>query len=79
VSSKPAAPLSASLLGVPKGAAAPAQEPVSLPTPEVRQAMTVRLPVTTLERLREAAHRMRQEKQELVDQALVEWLTAKGY
>ena len=39
-----------------------------------RTALTVRLPRDTLERLREAAHRTRAEKQAIVDEALSNWL-----
>jgi|SRR5271166_78143 len=108
------APLDAGLLGVPKGAAAPAAEvpaasplndatpapvpmtrasvvgpqpPVRRPAPDVapppveepKTALTVRLPVSTQERLREAAHRTRREKQSLVDEALLAWLDERGY
>ena len=94
----PAAPLDAGLLGVPKGAAAPAanvtdrQEPEAAdlrrrpapivappPVEEPRTALTVRLPVSTQERLREAAHRTRIEKQIIVDEALLAWLQERGY
>ena len=102
------APLSASLLAVPKGAATPAAdpmlpeplgqvadgvgallqpEPVRRPTPaiapppveEPRTALTVRLPMSTQERLREAAHRSRREKQAIVDEALSGWLDERGF
>jgi hypothetical protein len=102
-------PLDPSLLGVPKGAAAPAAEvpaaspaadpapvlqpaaaaapaprrappPVVVPPPEEpRTALTVRLPVSTQERLREAAHRTRREKQQIVDEALGRWLDENGF
>ena len=96
----PAAPLDAGLLGVPKGAAAPAtdvtprQEPVPAevtppgrrppivmppPVEEPRTALTVRLPVSTQERLREAAHRTRIEKQQIVDEAILAWLDEQGF
>lgn len=127
----PATPLSAELLGVPKGAAAPAPDPISTPVQpaapiqepgvgqgapapapapetvpetvpqpirqpspaprrrapepvpppidEVRTALTVRLPISTQERLREAAHRTRKEKQQIVDEALISWLNEQGY
>jgi len=104
------APMDASLLGVPKGAAAPAPEPGAAPSPEPpparaparlrapapqarrpppvvapppaeepRTALTVRLPITTQERLREASFRLRQEKQAIVDEAVRAWLEERGY
>lgn len=99
------APLDASLLGVPKGAAAPASDLPSLPEPAVparvgavsqnarrrlpevapppldepRTALTVRLPLATQERLREAAFRTRREKQAIVDEALAAWLEERGF
>ena len=102
------APLSASLLAVPKGAATPAadpllqeqagrvadgvaalpqSEPVRRPSPEIapllveepRTALTVRLPASTQERLREAAHRTRREKQAIVHEALNIWLDERGF
>jgi hypothetical protein len=88
------AALDANLLGVPKGAAAPAAEvpaaPQTAPTPdpalrsmrlteEPRTALTVRLPVSTQERLREASHRLRMEKQHIVDEALGLWLEQQGF
>ena len=97
----PAAPLDAQLLGVPKGAAAPAGDvsprqepapaeatspgwrpsPVVAPPPveEPKTALTVRLPVSTQERLREAAHRTRIEKQHIVDEAILVWLAERGF
>lgn len=88
------APLDANLLGVPKGAAAPAAEIPAAPqtdpmpdpalrpirsTVEPRTALTVRLPVSTQERLREASHRLRMEKQHIVDEALGVWLEQRGF
>lgn len=103
----PAAPLSAQLLGVPKGSAAPAIEPpppaaahvaddappvepapvarrpvpaqAPPPVEEPRLALTVRLPVSTHERLREAAFRLRLEKQILVDEAILAYLEERGF
>jgi hypothetical protein len=100
-------PLSASLLGVPKGAAAPASDVPPLdrageadavpervaapvvrrsapvvtlpPAEEPKTALTVRLPISTQERLREAAHRTRREKQSIVDDALLAWLETSGF
>jgi hypothetical protein len=95
-----AAPLGAEILGigVPKGAAAPAEpvvyeqpapppNPSTVPAtsygqrsePEVRIAMTVRLPPTTLERLREMSHRTKTERQQIVDDALLEFMAKHGF
>ncbi len=57
----------------------PAPEVAPLPIEEVRTALTVRLPMSTQERLREAAHRTRREKQSIVDEALITWLNEHGY
>lgn len=117
------ASLSSSLLGVPKGAAAPAEiagegqgvrppvpvdepaapAPAAIPVPaaapvpvatspvpvrrpvappppkEPMIALTVRLPESTQERLREMAHATRQQKQDILNQALVQFMTESGY
>lgn len=57
----------------------PAPEAAPPPIEEVRTALTVRLPMNTQERLREAAHRTRREKQSIVDEALIAWLNEHGY
>jgi len=49
------------------------------PVEEPRTALTVRLPLSTQERLREAAFRTRREKQAIVDEALIAWLEGCGY
>jgi hypothetical protein len=41
--------------------------------------LTVRLPISTQERLREASHRTRREKQAIVDEALLGWLDQQGF
>jgi predicted DNA-binding protein len=46
---------------------------------EPRAALTVRLPLSTQERLREAAHRTRREKQVIVDEAISAWLDENGF
>lgn len=55
--------------------------PAVVPPPieEARASLTVRLPVSTMERLREAAHRTRAEKQAIVDDALIAWLDNYGF
>ena len=100
------ASLSSSLLGVPKGAAAPAEItgegeesqvlaplPAAVATPplavrrpvapppskEPMIALTVRLPEGTQERLREMAHVTRQQKQDILNQALIQFMSENGY
>jgi hypothetical protein len=54
--------------------------PVAAPPPTIqRESLHVRLPIETVERVREAAHRLRRERQEIADEALREWLTARGF
>ncbi len=47
--------------------------------PVQRESLHVRLPTETVNRVREAAHRLRRERQDIADEALREWLTARGY
>lgn len=56
-------------------------EPEVAPPPvgEPRTALTVRLPLSTQERLREASFRLRREKQSIVDEAVQAWLADRGY
>src|SRR6202035_4032516 len=67
----PAPALAAARRPVPPAAPPPVDEP--------RTALTVRLPISTQERLREASHRLRQEKQHIVNEALLAWLEEHGY
>lgn len=53
--------------------------PLPPPVEEPRTALTVRLPLSTQERLREASHRSRREKQSIVDEALTAWLDQNGF
>jgi hypothetical protein len=57
------------------------REPVEVPPTVVRQVLTCRMPEPLLDRLSEAAHhyRKRYQKQDLIEQALDAWLTAKGF
>jgi hypothetical protein len=55
--------------------AAPAQ---SAP-PIRRESLHVRLPVETVDRIREAAHRLRRDRQDIADEALREWLAAHNF
>jgi|SRR3954463_3045706 hypothetical protein len=60
----------------------PQRPPVALdpePEEEPRHPLTVRLPKSTTERLREAAHRTRKEKQHIVNSALLAWLDEHGF
>lgn len=54
-------------------------EVAPLPVEEPRTALTVRLPLSTQERLREASFRLRREKQSIVDEAVQAWLADRGY
>ena len=65
----------------PRVASSSPAPPLVAPPPgeEPRIALTVRLPVSTLERLREAAHRTRLEKQSIADEALRAWLDERGF
>ena len=71
------APVSAPL--APVAARRPASPAALPPLEEPRTALTVRLPVSTQERLREASHRLRREKQHIVDEALLAWLDQQGF
>ncbi len=57
------------------------REPVELPPAVVRSVLTCRLPEPLLDRLAEAAHHYRKlhQKQDLIEQALDSWLSAKGF
>src|ERR1700688_2723021 len=52
-----------------------APPPVDAP----RTAVTAPVAISTQERLREASHRLRREKQHIVDEALLAWLEEHGY
>jgi hypothetical protein len=74
------APAPAAAAPAPQRASRPVPPPVVAPPPEEpRTALTVRLPVSTQERLREAAHRSRREKQAIVDEAILAWLDENGF
>lgn len=59
---------------------APGEAPATPPRPArpARESLHVRVTVETAERVREAAHRLRREKQEITEEALIEWLAARG-
>ena len=44
-----------------------------------RESLHVRLPVETVDRVREAAHRLRRDRQDIADEALRDWLTAHNF
>jgi hypothetical protein len=44
-----------------------------------RESLHVRLPVETVDRVREASHRLRRDRQDIADEALREWLSARSF
>jgi hypothetical protein len=69
-----------SLASVPVTAPAePAPVTPAAPTIVPRESLHVRIPVQTAERVREAAFRLRRDKQDITDEALREWLARAGY
>ena len=46
--------------------------------PVRRESLHVRLPVETVDRVREASHRLRRDRQDITDEALREWLAARS-
>jgi hypothetical protein len=62
---------------------APDEHDVSVSTaataPVRRESLHVRLPVETVDRVREAAHRLRRERQDIADEALREWLSSRNF
>lgn len=48
------------------------------PSAPARESLHVRIPSELVERVREAAHRLRRDKQDIAADALHEWLTARG-
>jgi hypothetical protein len=49
------------------------------PPPVRRESLHVRLPVETVDRVREASHRLRRERQDITDEALREWFAAHNF
>lgn len=49
------------------------------PPPIRRESLHVRLPVETVDRVREAAHRLKRDRQDITDEALREWLSARNF
>ena len=69
-----------SLATVPVVAPVENTAPPAPTTPPVRrESLHVRLPVETVDRVREAAHRLRRERQDIADEALREWLAARNF
>lgn len=48
------------------------------PAKPVRESLHVRVTLETAERVREAAHRLRRDKQDIAEEALLDWLAAHG-
>jgi hypothetical protein len=48
------------------------------PTRPARESLHVRVSAETVERVREAAHRLRRDKQDIAEEALRAWLDANG-
>jgi hypothetical protein len=48
------------------------------PSMQARESLHVRIPSELVERVREAAHRLRRDKQDIAAEALHEWLAARG-
>jgi len=72
-----------SLASVPVIAPAEMMSAATLPTGaklsvQARESLHVRISSELVERVREAAHRLRREKQDIAAEALQEWLAARG-
>lgn len=74
---KPVSSLASVPVIAPAEEAAPALSPP--PAPVRRESLHVRLPVDTVDRVREAAHRLRRDRQDIADEALREWLAARNF
>lgn len=70
----PVSSLSTVSIVAPDEAEAPPAAPVI-----ARESLHVRLPSTTVARVREAAHRLKRERQDITDEALRDWLTRQGF
>ena len=67
-----------SLVSVPVTAPAEPLPPDATAAEVQRQSLHVRIPAETVERVREASHRLRRDKQDIADEALREWLAARN-
>lgn len=57
----------------------PSEGPVmARPNKPARESLHVRVTVETAERVREAAHRLRRDKQDITEEALIAWLAERG-
>ncbi len=68
-----------SLATVPVTAPAEGAAPVVPETTVRRESLHVRLPAETVERIREASHRLRRDRQDIADEAIREWLLARNF
>jgi hypothetical protein len=78
---KPVSSLSVVPVVAPDEPATPASM-ATIPTtaqPARRESLHVRLPAETVDRVREAAHRLKRERQDITDEALREWLSARNF
>jgi len=62
-----------------EGAPLAAPKHAFAPPAQRRESLHVRIPVETVDRVREAAHRLRRDKQDIADEALREWLGRQGF
>ncbi len=77
---KPVSSLSVVPVVAPDEPAATAPTAVAAPAPPIRrESLHVRLPAETVDRVREAAHRLKRERQDIADEALREWLSARSF
>jgi hypothetical protein len=78
---KPVSSLSVVPVIAPDEPAMPASAPIAATTaqPVRRESLHVRLPAETVDRVREAAHRLKRERQDIADEALREWLSAHNF
>ena len=75
---KPVSSLSVVPVVAPDESAEPALT-IATPPSVRRESLHVRLPAETVDRVREAAHRLKRERQDIADEALREWLAARNF
>jgi hypothetical protein len=78
---KPVSSLSVVPVVAPDEPAIPASPTIATLTaqPVRRESLHVRLPAETVDRVREAAHRLKRERQDIADEALRAWLSAHNF